>query len=242
MEEFMKKNREVLKFKDGTVRVFIPLINKRRIDVSSIVSLSLKSDIFIESDLESEYINELCGVFDRENKDFLSYVKKGEYINNFNTGVIIDKIDTNDLNFILEENFTDIILNVKLNNKRKILNVIKILKSKGIKVSYLSYNFFETDIDFINENFDNIILLPTDFDIKVDLRMDEYNLFLQRADLFLKEKTVVGINLNGKKDVKETYKILNEVYKRDFSGICLYMCSNRKLYMKHIINHFFDIG
>jgi len=57
MEEFMKKNREVLKFKDGTVRVFIPLINKRRIDVSSIVSLSLKSDIFIESDLESEYIN-----------------------------------------------------------------------------------------------------------------------------------------------------------------------------------------
>ena len=88
MEEFMKKNREVLKFKDGTVRVFIPLINKRRIDVSSIVSLSLKSDIFIESDLESEYINELCGVFDRENKDFLSYVKKGEYINNFNTGVM----------------------------------------------------------------------------------------------------------------------------------------------------------
>lgn len=242
MEEFMRKNKEVLKFKDGTIRVFVPLINKKKkIKVSSIVSLSLKSDIFIESDLESEYINELYGIFDKENKDFLSYVKKGEYINNLNTGVIIDKIDTNDLNFILGENFTDIILNVKLNHKKKILNVIKILKSKGIRVSYLSDHFCEKDTDFINENFDDIILLPTDFDIKVDLRMDEYNLFLQRAELFLKEKTIVGINLNGNKDLKETYKILNEIYKRDFYGICLYMCSNRKLYMKHIISHFFNI-
>ena len=96
----------------------------------------------------------------------------------------------------------------------------------------------------INDNFDKIFILPTYISDKKSLSYNEYKKFIEKINVFKRDKIAVGLNLNNTDNINlmELMKIINLIYNKDISSLIIYSCSNRFFQINYILNHFFIIN
>ncbi|WP_171020655.1 hypothetical protein, partial [Anaerofustis stercorihominis] len=79
---------------------------------------------------------------------------------------------------------------------------------------------------------------------KKSLSYDEYKKFIEKINVFKRDKIAVGLNLNNSDNINlmELMKIINLIYNKDISSLIIYSCSNRFFQINYILNHFFIIN
>lgn len=259
-EELYSLNKSPLCFKDGGIRLKLKQ-KKKNIKVYSLIDLKMGSNCFIEADLENSYVNYFMGynmTYD-ENDDIEDfYLKK------------ISEIENKEVSFIIHnkvfDSFKDFIQYIDLKFDKKYYNEVNIYYDitkldfdeliESINYSYFKFNVvldmylldkvleYEDMVKKINDNFDKIFILPTYISDKKSLSYDEYKKFIEKINIFKRDKVAVGINLNDSDNINliELMKIMNLIYKKDISSLIIYSCSNRFFQINYMLNHFFIIN
>lgn len=256
-EELYSFNKSPVCFKDGYVRLKI-YQKKKPMKVYSFIDLNMGSNCFIEADLESEYVNSFVGYnlsYD-ENDDIEDfYLKKINEVENREISIILHNKVFNscydlldfinkkvDKKYYKEINLYYDITNIDLDEMYSYFYNINLNINIILDINLLKKisNNMEI-IEKINKYFFKIFIIPSFINEKINFSSEEYKLFLEKLEIFKKEKIVVGVNLNDKENINlmELTKIISMIYDKNISSIALYSCSNRYYKIKYILNHFF---
>ncbi|MCO8194032.1 hypothetical protein [Anaerofustis sp. NSJ-163] len=259
-EELYSLNKSPLCFKDGGIRLKLKQ-KKKNIKVYSLVDLTMGSNSFIEADLENSYVSSFMGynVAYDDNDDIEDfYLKKISEIENKEVSLIIhnkvfysvktfmqyidlkfDKKYYKEVNIyydITKVDFDELIANInhsyfKFNIVLDIYLLNKVLENEDI-------------VKKINDNFNKLFILPTYISDKKSLSYDEYKKFIEKINVFKRDKIAVGLNLNDYDNINliELMKIINLIYNKDIPSLIIYSCSNRFFQISYILNHFFIIN
>lgn len=259
-EELYSLNKSPVCFKDGYIRLKI-YQKKKPIKVYSLIDLNMGSNCFIEADLESDYVNTFVGYnlnYD-ENDDIEDfYLKKINEVENREISVIfhnkifdsyydlLDFINKKiDKKYYKEVNLYYDITNIDLDEMYSHFYNINVSINVILDMSLLKKISSNMEIiEKINKYFSKIFVIPSYINEKINFLAKDYELFLEKIEIFKKEKIVVGINLNDKENINliELTKIISMIYDNNISSIALYACSNRYYKIKYILNHFFILN
>ena len=262
-EEIYKNNINPLCFNDGSIRLRIDT-HKKDLEVYSLVDLNLKSNAFIELDLESRYVNAVLGYNGIGNKEDPLYVE--DYylrmihdVDKVSTSLIINSIKCDTYEFLANyicKNITESIYYDDVTLYYDLagidLNLLfDILNSKNIKTNILLDEYLfsgisnnEEIIEIINKNANKVFVLPNFISDVLYTSKDEYLSFLNKISVFDKNKVVAGFNLNnaGNEDILDIIEKVRYLYDMDFRHLLLYSSGNRFFEMEYILKHFFAIN
>ncbi len=262
-EEIYKNNINPLCFNDGSIRLRIDT-HKKDIEVYSLVDLNLKSNAFIELDLESRYVNSVLGYNGIGNKDDPLYVedyylRKIHDVDKVSTSLIINSIKCDTYEFLADYICKNITENIYYDDVTLYydlagidLNLLfDILNSKNIKTNILLDEYLfsgisnnEEIIEIINKNANKVFVLPNFISDVLYTSKEEYLSFLNKISVFDKNKVVAGFNLNNARneDILEIIETVRYLYDMDFRHLLLYSSGNRFFEMEYILKHFFAIN